>query len=86
MSWHFANGGREPQWRDYYRGQVDYRMKTECLPRLFNGTGAIRLPSACHRLSSLRDEGMELAFYDSRTGALAYSEQVAILGRTDRAA
>ncbi len=82
MSWHFANGGREPQWRDYYRGRLDYRMKTECLPRLFNGTGAIRLPPACHRLSSLRDEGMDLAFYDTETGALVYREQVAILGPT----
>ena len=79
MSWHFANGGREPEWRDYYRGRLDYRMKTECLPRLFNGTGAIRLPPACHRLSRLRDEGMDLAFYDSQTGALVYCEQVAIL-------
>ncbi len=79
MSWHFANGGREPAWRDYYRGRLDYRMKTECLPRLFNGTGALRLPPICHRLSRLRDQGSELAFYDSLTGALVYRDRVAIL-------
>ena len=33
MSWHFANGGREPAWRNYFRGRLDYRMKTEILPQ-----------------------------------------------------
>jgi hypothetical protein len=80
MSWHFANGGREPAWRDYYRGRLDYRMTTERLPRLFNGTGAVRLPPSCHRLSRLRAEGSELAFYNSLTGALVYRDHVAIIG------
>jgi len=80
MSWNFANGGREPEWRNYYRGGLDYRMKTERLPRLFNGAGSVRLPAACHRLAKLRDDGMELAFYASETGALIYREQVAIVG------
>jgi hypothetical protein len=80
MSWNFANGGREPAWRNYYRGRLDYRMKTERLPRLFNGTGSVRVPAACHRLTKLLDEGMELAFHASETGDLIYREQVAIVG------
>jgi hypothetical protein len=80
MSWHFANGGREPAWRNYFRGRLDYRMKTERLPRLFNGTGSIRLPAAWHRLAKLNDDGMELAFYASDTGDLIYRDRAAIIG------
>jgi hypothetical protein len=80
MSWHFANGGREPAWRDYFRGRLDYRMKTERLPRLFNGTGSIRLPAAWHRLAKLSDDGMDLGFYNSDTGAHIYRDRAAIIG------
>jgi hypothetical protein len=55
-------------------------MKTERLPRLFNGTGSIRLPAAWHRLAKLNDDGMELAFYASDTGDLIYRDRAAIIG------
>ncbi|HEX4198472.1 MAG TPA: transglutaminase-like domain-containing protein [Caulobacteraceae bacterium] len=78
MSWHFANGGRDPAWRDYYFGRLDYRMKTEVLPHLFNGLGSLRFPPTWHRLSRLLDQGLEMSFHDSADGALIHRDRVAI--------
>jgi hypothetical protein len=78
MSWYFSKGGRDPAWRDYYFGQLDYRMKTEILPHLFNGLGQVRFPPAWHRLSRLRDEGLEMSFHDSADGVLIHRDRLAI--------
>jgi len=80
MSWYFSKGGRDPAWRDYYFGRLDYRMKTEILPHLFNGPGQLRFPPAWHQLSRLRDEGLEMSFHDSESGALIHRDRVAIIG------
>jgi len=82
-SWSYSRGGRDPAWRDYYFGRLDYRMKTEVLPRLFNGPGQLRFPPAWHQLSSLRDQGMEMSFHDSTNGALIHRDRVAIIGADD---
>jgi hypothetical protein len=79
LSWYFSHGGRDPTWRDYYLGQIDYRMKTECLPHLFNGPGSIRFPAAWNRLLRLSDEGLECSFHAADTGALIYRDQVAVV-------
>jgi len=80
MSWYFSNGGRDVTWKDYYFGRLDYRMKTEVLPHLFNGPGQLRFPPAWHQLSRLRDEGLEMSFHDSTSGALIHRDRVAIVG------
>jgi hypothetical protein len=77
-SWSYSRGGRDPAWRNYYFGQLDYRMKTEVLPHLFNGPGQLRFPPAWHQLSRLCDQGMEMSFHDSTNGALIHSDRVAI--------
>ncbi|HZC16142.1 MAG TPA: hypothetical protein VE309_05225, partial [Caulobacteraceae bacterium] len=83
LSWYFSEGGRDRRWRDYYLGQIDYRMKTERLPRLFNGPGAIRFPAGWYRLSNIRDGGLEFGFYARDGGQLIYRDHVAILGDSD---
>jgi hypothetical protein len=80
LSWLMSGGGRDRHWRDYYLGQVDYRMKTERLPRLFSGAGAIRLPRAWYRLSKLNGQGLDLDFRARDTGALIYRDHIAITG------
>ena len=51
-SWSYSRGGRDPAWRNYYFGQLDYRMKTEVLPHLFNGPG--RAPLSTGLASALQ--------------------------------
>lgn len=83
MSWYFSRGGQDPAWRDYYFGRLDYRMKTEVLPRLFNGLGSLHFPPAWHRLSRLLDQGLEMSFHDSADGALIHRDRVAITDAGD---
>jgi hypothetical protein len=78
MSWHFSKGGRDLAWGDYYFGRLDYRMKTEVLPHLFNGLGSLRFPPMWHRLSRLLDQGLEMSFHDSADGALIHRDRVAV--------
>jgi hypothetical protein len=79
MSWPLSRGGRDRLWEDYFFGQVDHRMKTEQLPRLFSGAGAIRFPAATMRLARLIEGGLRQSFYDNETRALLYADELAIL-------
>jgi hypothetical protein len=76
ICWDLSGGGRDPVWRDYHLGEVDYRMKTECLPRIFGGGAHARFPKVWHSRSRLTDEGTEIAFHDTSTGALIYRDQI----------
>jgi hypothetical protein len=71
-------GGRDPLWRDYFFGQLDYRMKTECLPRLFTGTPTVRLPPVWHMLIRFPGSGVETGIFDASSGALVYRDQVLV--------
>ena len=76
--WDLAPAGRDEAWRDYYFGRLDHRMAVERLPRLFNGTGAVRLPDAWHRLVAADGRGSAAEFRALATGALVYREFIAV--------
>ena len=46
-------GGRDAEWRDIFTGAIDYRMKTEVLPRVFTGLSTIRLPPAWRMMTAI---------------------------------
>jgi transglutaminase superfamily protein len=69
-------GGRDRRWRDYFFGQLDYRMKTECLPRLFTGNPTIRFPPVWHLRGRPLDAGVETGVFDTDSGAPIYRDQV----------
>lgn len=71
-------GGRDPRWRDYYFGELDYRMKTECLPRLFTGMPTVRVPAVWHSLARVRDGGVEVGIFDTGSGAPVYRDHVVV--------
>src|SRR5579871_1257531 len=79
LSWSLSRGGRDPEWTDYLFGEVNYRMLTERLPRLFNGAGAVRFPATVMRLGRIRDGGLEQGYYNADTGSLIYADHVAVL-------
>lgn len=70
--------GRDAGWRDYYLGRLDYRMKTQVLPRIFNLTPSIRFPAAWHLLASLTGDGARSTTRDDATGAVVYEDRVSV--------
>jgi hypothetical protein len=66
-------------WRDHFFGRIGARMAVERPPRLFAGTGDVRLPAAWHILSYADETGTVVDFLDLETGALVYSESIAVV-------
>jgi hypothetical protein len=75
-SWALSLGGRDGVWRDYFLGQLDHRLVVERPPRLFAGTGAVRLPTRWRLLMSLTEHGARATFEDADTGAWTYHEDM----------
>jgi hypothetical protein len=70
--------GRNKLWRDYFLGNLDYRMKTQCLPRLFDSAAAIRFPARWYMLPRLDAEGTETGFFANDTGALIFRDRITV--------
>ena len=70
--------GRDRAWRNHFFGCLDYRMKTQCLPRLFNANPAVRLPEAWHIVTQPTESGVEIGFYANKTGAFIYRDRVSV--------
>jgi hypothetical protein len=79
LSWVLAAGGRDPWWNHYYAGEIDYRMKTECLPRLFNGAASVRLPQSWRRTARLAEGGLEVRYSESRSNVMIYVDSFALI-------
>jgi len=70
-SWDFAAGEiGDTEWSHYYFGNLDYRMKTECLPRSFVGPVGVKRPPAWYLLVTRREELTEIAYYGIPDGLL----------------
>lgn len=78
-SWDLSAGGRDVPWRSYFMGQLDYRMKTQSMPRLFTGNPAARFPSAWHISSRLEREGASVGYVAVDSGILVYRDHVSVL-------
>lgn len=77
-SWGLAGGRRsEESWSRFFLGQLDYRMKTQCLPHIFTGNPGVRLPAAWYLVAFFAGEGVEHSFHDLAT-RLLYREQVQV--------
>lgn len=70
--------GRDREWRDYFLGQLDYRMKTQYLPHLFTGNPSVRFPPAWHILARPLRTGAEIGYYAYDSGALIYADRVGV--------
>jgi hypothetical protein len=68
--------GRDQEWRDYFLGCLDYRMQTQRLPRLFDGSPALRFPASWYTLARSLDDGVEIGVYETGSGALVYRDRV----------
>ena len=70
--------GRNKLWRNYFFGCLDYRMKTQCLPRFFDWAAAVRFPARWHMLLRLDAEGIETGFFATDTGALIFRDRISV--------
>lgn len=70
--------GRDRAWREYFVGRLDYRMKTQVLPRVFNLSPSVRFPAAWHLLARIDGDGVESATFENATGVLVYRERIAV--------
>ena len=71
-------GGRDAPWRDYFFGCLDYRMKTQCLPRVFNHNPGMPFPPAWHMLTSADGTGVDVSFFANDTRTLVYRDRIAV--------
>jgi hypothetical protein len=78
FSWDLSPAGRDVAWSEHYFGRLDHRMPVERLPRLFGGTGAVRLPAAWQRLVAPDGRGSATEFRALATGALVYREFIEV--------
>ncbi len=70
--------GRDAGWRDYFLGELDYRMKSEVLPRHFNRSPGLRLPLAWRMLTRADAGETGIALVDCATGVPAFRDRIAI--------
>jgi Transglutaminase-like superfamily len=79
MGWDISCVDRDTAWRDLFFGRLDYRMKTQCLPRLFSQNPAMPFPPVWHVLIRAEGDGLEQAFFANDTGALVYGDRLSVL-------
>jgi hypothetical protein len=84
QAWELSVGGRDLAWRDHYFGRLDERLVVERPPRLFGGTGAVRLSRPWQMLTAMTDRGSRINFEDLDTGALVYREEIEVERRPVR--
>jgi transglutaminase-like putative cysteine protease len=64
MSWELACGDfGQTEWSHHFFGHMDYRMKTECLPRTFVGQFGAPRPAAWYILMTRDGDTTEVAHY-----------------------
>jgi hypothetical protein len=78
LGWDLSAGGRDEDWRDYFFGQLDHRMAVERPPRLFNGAGSVRLPSAWHMLVAPMARGVSIELRGVDDDALVWRDEVEV--------
>jgi hypothetical protein len=66
-------GEKLSPWRHYFFSNIDQRLITERLPRLFSGLGSIKLPKSWQMISARDNEGVLTQFENLATGDLIYS-------------
>ncbi len=78
MSYDLSARGRDARWRDYFYGRLDYRMKTQRLPRWFNLTPSVRFPPQWYMLTRRCANGVEIGTFATTSGALVYRDQISV--------
>jgi hypothetical protein len=80
LSWDLSQGGRDPDWRDRFAGQVDARIVTQRFPLAFTGPMSVRFPAAWQMVQSRsKDGGIDVGYRDVEQGSLIYNDHVVVV-------
>jgi hypothetical protein len=82
LTWDLSKAGRDAAWRDFFAGNIDYRMVTQCFPVNFTGPMSVRFPASWHLLNAPCQSGMDITFTDL-DGRLIYRDRVTCRRITD---
>jgi hypothetical protein len=79
-SWELAAGRIDDvAWSGLFRGRLDYRMKTQCLPRLMLGNPGVRFPTAWYLLMRLTEEDTETSYYALESSRRLFCDRLRVL-------
>ncbi len=78
QAWQVSAGGRDRAWREHYFGRIDERMVVERPPRLFGGTGAVRLSTPWQMVTTMTARGSLIEFETLDTGDWIYREEIVV--------
>jgi hypothetical protein len=65
-------------WRDVFFGKLDFRLVTECFPRVFTGNVGLRWPSGWYMSTGFCDGLSERRYHALADGSLLYRDLVAV--------
>ena len=78
-SWSLAAGeGGKGYWAGFFRGRIDYRLKTECLPNIVTGPVGVRFPPEWYLVQTFEDGQTQIAYYDRASGALLFRDRLRV--------
>jgi transglutaminase-like putative cysteine protease len=78
-SWSLAAGeGAGGYWGRFFRGRVDYRLRTQCLPNTVTGPVGVRFPDQWYLVQTFADGQTQLGYYDLASGALLYRDRLRV--------
>ncbi|SFK35550.1 transglutaminase-like domain-containing protein [Methylocapsa palsarum] len=78
LAWDLSARGRDSAWKDHFLGRLDYRFKTERLPRLFTGLSPVKLPLAWRILLRPLKEGVEIGFAALPSGEAVFTDRISV--------
>jgi hypothetical protein len=79
LSWDLSAGGIDAAWRQVFAGGIDYRMRTQVLPRIFAGAAGGASGPAWHRLVRAIRGGTETRHVAIPDGRLLYREEIRLI-------
>lgn len=75
-SWKLAAGDRaDRRWATRFMGEIDLRIKTQCLPRLFTGSPGVRMPRRWRMTQRLDGGTAEVRFHDADTARFLFADR-----------
>ncbi len=84
LSWELAGGDlAQTEWSHHYFGNLDYRMKTECLPRTFVGAVGVARPPAWYVLTTRDGVKTEMEYRGVEPDRLLYRDTVRLTELVD---
>jgi hypothetical protein len=78
LAWELSAGGRHERWKSCFRGQVDYRMRTQLLPKIFTGSLDLKLPVQWCLQTQFSDDWFRTSYYDMGSRQSIYFDEIKV--------